>query len=200
MLFQYDSCPLYPTIDGCYSSEANNQLIYKETVSRVVEGSLAGINGTLFMYGQTGAGKTFTMMGDYSNEIAGTRSASTARGNRTPLRSHPSQSGARLEERARTPISKPQSTSASFIGRTSRSISTYSVTMNEGVLVLSLKDLFGRIEQEQNATKSFFVRCSYFEIYNDSIYDLLTTIERLTEPLNVSEDSNVTLAPCYPPR
>ena len=25
--------------------------------------SLDGINGTIFMYGQTGAGKTFTMMG-----------------------------------------------------------------------------------------------------------------------------------------
>jgi len=26
--------------------------------------SLKGINGTIFMYGQTGAGKTFTMLGD----------------------------------------------------------------------------------------------------------------------------------------
>jgi hypothetical protein len=26
--------------------------------------SLEGINGTVFMYGQTGAGKTFTMLGD----------------------------------------------------------------------------------------------------------------------------------------
>lgn len=31
--------------------------------------SLEGINGTIFMYGQTGAGKTYTMLGDYSQEI-----------------------------------------------------------------------------------------------------------------------------------
>ena len=27
-------------------------------------GALSGINGTVFMYGQTGAGKTYTMLGD----------------------------------------------------------------------------------------------------------------------------------------
>jgi chromosomal replication initiation ATPase DnaA len=31
--------------------------------------SLQGINGTIFMYGQTGAGKTHTMLGDYSADI-----------------------------------------------------------------------------------------------------------------------------------
>jgi Cdc6-like AAA superfamily ATPase len=35
----------------------------------IVLSSLDGINGTIFMYGQTGAGKTFTMLGDYSKEI-----------------------------------------------------------------------------------------------------------------------------------
>ena len=30
---------------------------------------LEGINGTIFMYGQTGAGKTYTMLGDYSVDI-----------------------------------------------------------------------------------------------------------------------------------
>lgn len=31
--------------------------------------ALEGINGTIFMYGQTGAGKTYTMLGDYSTDI-----------------------------------------------------------------------------------------------------------------------------------
>ncbi len=30
----------------------------------IVMSSLEGINGTVFMYGQTGAGKTFTMLGN----------------------------------------------------------------------------------------------------------------------------------------
>jgi len=34
------------------------------------------------------------------------------------------------------------------------------------------------------------VRCSYFEIYNDQIFDLLhETLEKLQDPLPVVEDS-----------
>ena len=31
--------------------------------------SLNGINGTVFMYGQTGAGKTYTMLGDLGHDL-----------------------------------------------------------------------------------------------------------------------------------
>lgn len=32
-----------------------------------MENALEGFNGTMFAYGQTGAGKTFTMVGDYTD-------------------------------------------------------------------------------------------------------------------------------------
>jgi hypothetical protein len=32
-----------------------------------VENALEGFNGTIFAYGQTGAGKTFSMVGDYKD-------------------------------------------------------------------------------------------------------------------------------------
>ncbi|GAX79184.1 hypothetical protein CEUSTIGMA_g6624.t1 [Chlamydomonas eustigma] len=38
--------------------------IYTTTTHEVVDSLLSGINGTVFCYGQTGAGKTFTMSGD----------------------------------------------------------------------------------------------------------------------------------------
>ena len=38
----------------------------------MVENGLEGYNGTIFAYGQTGAGKTFTMVGDYKDpEVKG---------------------------------------------------------------------------------------------------------------------------------
>ena len=37
--------------------------------------------------------------------------------------------------------------------------------------------------------KTFFLKCSYIEIYNDQIYDLLKSAERLSETLTVNEDS-----------
>ena len=47
----------------------------------------------------------------------------------------------------------------------------------EGVLTLGLRDLFQAIEKDNE--KTFIVRCSYFEIYNDYVYDLLGTQETL---------------------
>jgi hypothetical protein len=49
--------------------------------------SLEGINGTIFMYGQTGAGKTYTMLGDYSSEIMKKAKGSCSKNKaKTPMR------------------------------------------------------------------------------------------------------------------
>ena len=41
--------------------------MYDDVARHVVDGALDGVNGTVMAYGQTGAGKTFTMMGDARN-------------------------------------------------------------------------------------------------------------------------------------
>ena len=43
--------------------------MFHDSTKEIILSSLNGINGTIFMYGQTGAGKTYTMLGDYSTEI-----------------------------------------------------------------------------------------------------------------------------------
>jgi kinesin family protein 6/9 len=43
--------------------EATQQTVYDEAAADVVTGALEGFNGTVMCYGQTGAGKTFTMTG-----------------------------------------------------------------------------------------------------------------------------------------
>jgi hypothetical protein len=40
--------------------------IYEETVRSLVTSVLDGFNGTIFAYGQTGTGKTYTMEGGWS--------------------------------------------------------------------------------------------------------------------------------------
>jgi hypothetical protein len=59
---------------------------------------------------------------------------------------------------------------------------------NDGILIQSLKDLFDDVQSDLD--KSFVVRCSYIEIYNEQIFDLLKPPSRLAEVLTVSEDSN----------
>lgn len=50
--------------DLIYNEQDTNRDVYEQTVKKVVLSSLEGLNGTVFVYGQTGTGKTYTMMGN----------------------------------------------------------------------------------------------------------------------------------------
>ena len=98
------------TFDKIYGVDFNSQIIYKEMCRQIVRSAIDGYNGTIFMYGQTTSGKTFTMLG--------------------------------------TPNSP-------------------------GILPCTLRDIFNIIQKEKNA-ENYTVYCSYLEIYNENIHDLLT--------------------------
>ncbi|KAL0245124.1 hypothetical protein GEMRC1_009204 [Eukaryota sp. GEM-RC1] len=51
------------TFDNVYGSETEQRRVYDETALPLVDSVLGGYNGTIFAYGQTGTGKTFTMEG-----------------------------------------------------------------------------------------------------------------------------------------
>jgi hypothetical protein len=46
--------------------------------------------------------------------------------------------------------------------------------------------LFGKVQSDLD--KTYMLRCSYFEIYNESIYDLLKPCSRLQDVLIINED------------
>ena len=99
--------------DKVYSIENDSQLIYKEMCKDVVSSALEGYNGSIFMYGQTTSGKTYTMLGSPNNP---------------------------------------------------------------GILPCVLRDIFLKIKKikQNNDNIEFKVYCSYIEIYNENIHDLLT--------------------------
>ena len=99
--------------DRVYSIDCDSQLIYKEMCKDVVSSALEGYNGSIFMYGQTTSGKTFTMLGSPNNP---------------------------------------------------------------GILPCVLRDIFLKIKKikKDNENIEFKVYCSYIEIYNENIHDLLT--------------------------
>ena len=51
--------------DSLFPDDVTQEEVYETTGRRVVESVINGFNGTIFAYGQTGTGKTFTMLGDY---------------------------------------------------------------------------------------------------------------------------------------
>ncbi|CAD7943855.1 unnamed protein product [Amoebophrya sp. A25] len=52
------------TFDAVYDWNSTQVAIYEETTSIIVDSTLDGYNGTVFAYGQTGTGKTHTMVGN----------------------------------------------------------------------------------------------------------------------------------------
>lgn len=51
------------TFDGVYDANSKQRDLYDESVRPLIDSVLAGFNGTIFAYGQTGTGKTYTMQG-----------------------------------------------------------------------------------------------------------------------------------------
>ena len=102
--------------DRVYSLDCDSRLIYKEMCKDVVTSALEGFNGSIFMYGQTTSGKTYTMLGSPNNP---------------------------------------------------------------GILPCVLRDIFIKIKKlkKENENIEFKVYCSYIEIYNENIHDLLTDSE-----------------------
>ncbi|KAJ3123078.1 hypothetical protein HK098_002227 [Nowakowskiella sp. JEL0407] len=52
--------------DSIFDESAKTTEIYSQIAKEIVEGSMDGINGTIFAYGQTSSGKTHTMQGNAS--------------------------------------------------------------------------------------------------------------------------------------
>jgi hypothetical protein len=100
------------SFDAVYDEMSAQKAVYDETAYPLVESVLAGYNGTIFAYGQTGCGKTHTMQG----------------------RSDPPEL--------------------------------------RGIIPNSFDHVFDHIKLATGT--EFLVRCSYLEIYNEEIRDLLS--------------------------
>jgi kinesin family protein 3/17 len=100
------------SFDYVFGADCAQSLIYEQSAFSLVDNVLDGYNGTIFAYGQTGCGKTHTMMGTNESEE-----------------------------------------SKGIIPRTFSQIVT--ITKND-------------------ASKTHLIRCSFMEIYNEEIHDLLS--------------------------
>jgi len=63
---QPSSQPKSFTFDGAYDENSQQRVFYDESCFGLVESVLEGFNGTIFAYGQTGCGKSYTMQGPSS--------------------------------------------------------------------------------------------------------------------------------------
>jgi len=165
--------------DHCFPESCSNENVYASVARKVILSCLEGYNGTLFMYGQTGSGKTYTMLG-YQKQHGLYNSPSQQQditlNEKSPIRSE-------LEDgEAHMGIQNFEEKYPDFVYDSNKE----HFENNTGILVQSLRDIFKAIEQDKERT--YFLQCTYFEIYNDQIYDLLKPHRSLGEPLPLVED------------
>ena len=113
--------------DKAYGTTSTQEQVFQETAMPIVESVVQGYNGTIFAYGQTGTGKTFTMEGDFETDI------------------------------------------------------------NKGIIPRSFDLMFNIINTTYNT--NFLIQCSYLELYNEEVRDLLSKTKR--QKLNVREKDKV---------
>lgn len=107
--------------DHAFGPESTNLEVYTKSISSIIPGIVQGLNVTVFAYGSTGSGKTYTMVGTKGDP---------------------------------------------------------------GLMVLSLNTVFDLIKKDKRSDE-FEVTCSYLEVYNEVIYDLL---EKSSGHLELRED------------
>ncbi|XP_052750928.1 kinesin-like protein Klp61F isoform X2 [Galleria mellonella] len=119
------------TFDRAFGPHAKQVEVYQDVVSPLIEEVLAGYNCTVFAYGQTGTGKTHTMVGEST-------------GDETTWQSDPL----------------------------------------AGIIPRALSQLFDEL---RISNTEYTVRVSYLELYNEELFDLLSSSEDNSK-LRIYED------------
>ncbi|KAK1086669.1 Kinesin-related motor protein [Friedmanniomyces endolithicus] len=103
--------------DKVFSPAADQGMLFEEVVVPILDEVLAGFNCTIFAYGQTGTGKTYTMSGDIAD--------------------------------------------------------TLPIPDAAGIIPRALHSLFARLSEEDAEKCEYSVKCSFIELYNEELRDLL---------------------------
>ena len=155
---------------------ATQQHVFDFVGMPVLSNVLNGYNGCIFAYGQTGSGKTYTMMG-LSEDNPSVASPLTL----PPSSSSPSSVQVQQQQQpqrfsARDPLpSKPSAGSgtAASVGASGR----FSTRPEDvGVIPRLATAIFHALQEkhEEDKSHSFRVEVSYYEIYNEKVFDLLS--------------------------
>ncbi|EPS66634.1 hypothetical protein M569_08139, partial [Genlisea aurea] len=120
------------TFDSVFDVHSTQEDLYQRIGVPLVKDALSGYNASIFAYGQTGTGKSYTMWGPPS---------------------------AMVEGQATTEL--------------------------QGIVPRIFKDLFSEIQKDQGNSDdkqiNYHCRCSFLEIYDEKIYDLLDPKQRNLE-------------------
>jgi kinesin family protein 5 len=150
-----------------FDEYATQTEVYKEVGKGVPQKLLDGINCTVVAYGQTGTGKTHTMVG----QGQGTEIIAQAKSRRRGIQNETSMD------------------SIDSVIKSTDSNTSLDSEETEGFIATSVADVFDAIRKAPPSV-DFTVRCSFVEIYLDKIFDLLQPSQQ-SLAIGVQDDGSV---------
>ncbi|KAG5480882.1 hypothetical protein LSCM4_06451 [Leishmania orientalis] len=156
------SAPVMVDSNVSHPLYAGQDQVYTYVGKPIVGNTLDGYNGCVFAYGQTGSGKTFTMLG-YAPSTSDIR----ARKGSLPSMTNSTESNTPLE-----------GTGESFdIDDGDDVVDKTGLDPNElqGIIPRACTDLFDglRAKRAKDSDFTYRVEVSYYEIYNEKVFDLI---------------------------
>lgn len=164
------------TFDGVCNQFTAQRELFETYIFPIVDEVLQGFNCTIFAYGQTGTGKTYTMEGDIYQRGSGQQSKGTNSGS---LLIPP------IDSRQLTRLPSLTFNSVNYFPSTSVSNVTTNLTEQAGIIPRAVQHIFERLEAQDT---EYSVRVSYLEIYNEELNDLLNDGDK--QNLRIFEDTN----------
>ena len=161
-------------------SSQNN--VYGAAAARTVQDAINGVNGTIFAYGQTGSGKTHTLEGDLgeNTSLQTYTSHNTTLQNTTSLNNF-SQNTTSQNNTSQNTVSQdsdsddnlPENTALPELDTTQQS----NLHKNHGLIPRVVHNVFHDIKKKFDAHEFGInvkteVHISYYEVYNEKLYDL----------------------------
>eukprot|EP01138_Halocafeteria_seosinensis_P002400 gb/GECG01002457.1/.p1 GENE.gb/GECG01002457.1/~~gb/GECG01002457.1/.p1 ORF type:complete len:1247 (+),score=219.20 gb/GECG01002457.1/:1-3741(+) len=136
-------------VDRVFHPSMNQEDVYNN-LRDCVQHAADGYNSTVFAYGQTSSGKTYTLFGsEGENDVAG---------------------------------------------------SVKSVSESAGIIPRAIRELFGYLERKQRDENSqenrgvqYTVYCSFLQLYNERLMDLLTDAKPITSPKDLASTPKLTI-------
>ncbi|KAK5644363.1 hypothetical protein RI129_005663 [Pyrocoelia pectoralis] len=122
--------------DGIFQDDTKQLTLYTIIAKPLIQDILLGYNCTIFAYGQTGTGKTFTLLGNGGSLL-------------------------------------PSFGSTNSLSNTSTQSDIDGLDVNAGLIPRTVIELFERVHLLRDP---YTVRCSYLEIYNEELRDLLSAV------------------------
>lgn len=152
---------------------ATQSVIYEELGVFAVQSAWQGYNCSIFAYGQTSAGKTYTMMGSEKDErpslVASTSAALSNNNNNSRAVTKPTSSAALKKQPARAVTTAPPAPPPVPVPEPSAS-----GPARRGLIPRICRGVFDKLEAATSEGRTPpLVHVSYVEIYHEHVYDLL---------------------------